>query len=1257
LPACASISVDSVPAANYLGDVRRAAVWQGGAFKLDVRETRLMWVKLNIALVVVCAAIPAVCSSAAERPSVEANVMLELPFTCKKSYADPFNEVELDAIFTAPDGAEVRVPTFWAGGQKWKVRYASPCLGVHRYRTECSDGSNAELHGQRGELEIVAYRGDNPLHMHGALGVASDRRHLEHADGTPFLWLADTWWMGLCDRLAWPEEFQALAADRRHKGFNVIQIVAGLYPDMPAFDERGRNEAGFPWEKDYARIRPEYFDAADRRLAHLVDAGLTPCVVGAWGYHLPWTGIARMKQHWRNLVARYGALPVVWCIAGEGEMPYYLSKDKEKDKALQRSGWTEIAAYVRKLDPFHRLITIHPVQSARQTVEDPGVLDFDMLQTGHGDRGSIPSTLRLVRASRAAWPAMPTINGEVCYEGILNTCYEDVQRYMVWSCLLSGNAGHTYGANGIWQLNREGKPYGLSPHGGTWGATPWNEAMKLPGSTQVGLAKRLLAEFDWPRFEQHPEWASCEVAPPQPWKYRQWIWTPEGHAAEDAPEGARYFRRVFEIPAGRAIARAELRAAADDKLAPFVNAHALGPHAGWNVAKRYDTLARWLKPGRNVLAIRAENGRAPAGKNPAGLLCRLEIEFVGGGSMAIDADTAWRVNQSEVTGWTEPAFDDRAWVRAASVAEYGAPPWGRVQETGADFSTPFAAGIPRRTRIVYAPAPHPITIHGLEGDVSYAASHFDPTSGERHAIGAARPDREGSWTVTAPKDAIDWVLVLEAQTERPDGRPVSLHPENSKYFLFRDRPLALVAASEHYGSVVNRAFDFNRYLADAADKKQTMTRTFLLFREQQSSRNPSSPIKPESPDYLAPYPRVGPGKAMDGEPQYDLDQWNGEYFSRLRQFLERASQLGIVVELTLFSNTYADGVWALNPLRAANNIQKVGDISWQEYTSLKNRALNERQFAYVEKIVRETSQFDNVYYEICNEPGGGMPDHVTPTDVDLWQAEVARVLRGELERRGRTHLVFASQAFSYTPKFTQELDASFAGPLADAVNVHPLPNTVLGGRAYMLGNFMSKELMLAEMAAFCRAAGRSAKPCVMDEDNAASLYRDPTGWTIHRKRAWMAAMSQAHYDFIDFSITVGSEEGTKASSAQIRTWMKHLSEFVHGFDFVHARPLPDWIDEKPQPLVSATLAVPGKYYAAYLADAREVSDPACGRPISGEIRFCLPEGNYQARFYSPTAGVRSPGLRVQGGSASITLDLPEFRHDLVIEVEMSDLDG
>src|SRR5579883_1401177 len=207
--------------------------------------------------------------------------------------------------------------------------------GRYTYRTVSSDSSNPDLHGQRGILEVSPYRGDNPLLKHGPLRVASDQRYFEHTDGTHFLWLGDTWWMGLCHRLRWPEDFQKLAADRASKGFTVVQIVAGLYPDMPPFDPRGANEAGFPWEENYARINPHYFDMADLRIRALVDRGLAPCIVGCWGYFMIFMGLRKIKQHWRNIVARWGAYPVFWCLAGEGTMPYYLSKNKEEDAADQ----------------------------------------------------------------------------------------------------------------------------------------------------------------------------------------------------------------------------------------------------------------------------------------------------------------------------------------------------------------------------------------------------------------------------------------------------------------------------------------------------------------------------------------------------------------------------------------------------------------------------------------------------------------------------------------------------------------------------------------------------------------------------------------------------------------------------------------------------------------------------------------------------------------------------------------------------------
>jgi len=430
-----------------------------------------------------------------------AHCVAEWSYSSGKAYANPFDEVELDVVFTDAQGHEQTVPAFWSGEQTWRVRYSPPVPGRYRYRTVASD--NGDLHGRHGVLEVADYQGDNPLQKHGPMRVAADQRHFEHADGTPFFWLGDTWWMGLCSRLRWPEGFQQLAADRVRKGFTVIQIIAGLYPDMPPFDPRGANEGGYPWEADYTRINPKYFDAADVRIQYLIECGLSPCIVACWGYFLPIMGVPKIKKHWRYLVARWGAYPVFWCLAGEGAMPYYLSKTKKEDIAAQKDGWTEVSRYVHSIDPYHHPVTIH---NGRSEVLDPTVLDFDLLQTGHSDRKSIPNTENLITSAQLKTPHLPVLAGEVCYEGIMEASRQEIQRFMFWTCILNGAGGHTYGANGIWQVNTREKPFGPSPHGRTWGDVPWDVASRLPGSQHIAYSKALLMRYPWWRFEPHSDW-------------------------------------------------------------------------------------------------------------------------------------------------------------------------------------------------------------------------------------------------------------------------------------------------------------------------------------------------------------------------------------------------------------------------------------------------------------------------------------------------------------------------------------------------------------------------------------------------------------------------------------------------------------------------------------------------------------------------------------------------------------------------------
>jgi hypothetical protein len=695
----------------------------------------------------------------------EANRMVELTLEATRTYPDPFNDVTLDVIFSDPKGRELRVPSFWAGGNTWKARYASPVIGTHRFHSECSVSDDRGLHGVAGQIEIRPYTGDNPLYIHGPLRVAPNRRYLEYSDHTPFFWLGDTWWMGLSHRLHWPEDFQKLAADRKEKGFNVIQIVAGLYPDMFPFDPRGANEAGFPWETNYTRIRPQYFDAADQRIEYLVGQGFTPCIVGAWGYFMPWMGVEKMKAHWRYLIARYGALPVVWCAAGEANLPWYLAKGFPYDDRQQVHQWTEVMRYLRATDPFHRLITVHPTGigrlSARHATDDLTLIDFDMLQTPHGQHEAVPTTVKTVRESYADRPVMPVIDGEASYEMLNGTIAAEWTRQMFWLCMMNGAAGHTYGANGIWQVNRRGDPHGASPHGGNYGAIPWDDAMNLPGSRQVGLGRKFLEHYAWQNFQPHPEWAEFADHSSLSLDASQWIWFPEGDPSRDAPAAKRFFRKAFVLPAGKTIESARLRVSADDRFTAELNGESLGGSTDWHVGRQFNDLARRLKPGTNVIAIAAENMPA-SGLNPAGMIAALEVGFADGGVLKLHSDDKWRCAKDNATQWDTVGFDESAWSAALEVCRYGDGPWGRLDQTSDPAYGPQVADIPGIVRITYVPLSEPVFMQGLVRRARYAAAYFDPVNGVRTALGIVQADNAGLWTCPPPIGVDhDWVLVLE----------------------------------------------------------------------------------------------------------------------------------------------------------------------------------------------------------------------------------------------------------------------------------------------------------------------------------------------------------------------------------------------------------------------------------------------------------------------------------------------------------------
>lgn len=423
-------------------------------------------------------------------------------------HADPWSALAPVALLTSPDGTSWRVPLFWNGGQAWIARVVADAPGTWQLHSICSE--DIGLHDQRAELIVspVAEAEVNPLLKHGPIRI--DGARFVHHDGTPFSWLGDTWWMLLSDRVRFPDDFTRLVDYRVAQGFTVVQLVVGFPPDITPFDGRDGNEGGTPWEPGYARINPGYFEAVDARLRTLIAHGIVPCLMGSWGYHLLFMGAERMAAHWRYMVARYAAWPVILSLAGEGAMPFYLSTDRAGDSERLRQAWPAITKQVRATDPWRRPLTLHPRSASWDDTLAPELLDFHMLQCGHMPQ-SPQFGVDLLATGRGRYPTLPIVQGEPPYEGHGGTNGPDTQRWCYWSTMLGGAAGYTYGAAGIFQANDRARPTGFRPDGGAFDRQTWDESLVLPGAQQVAMAHRLLIELGFAHCTPHPEWLHVDL--------------------------------------------------------------------------------------------------------------------------------------------------------------------------------------------------------------------------------------------------------------------------------------------------------------------------------------------------------------------------------------------------------------------------------------------------------------------------------------------------------------------------------------------------------------------------------------------------------------------------------------------------------------------------------------------------------------------------------------------------------------------------
>ncbi|MBI5008946.1 MAG: hypothetical protein HZB98_04725, partial [Bacteroidia bacterium] len=184
------------------------------------------------------------------------------------------------------------------------------------------------------------------------------------------------------------------------------------------------------------------------------------------------------------------------------------------------------------------------------------------------------------------------------------------------------------------------------------------------------------------------------------------------------------------------------------------------------------------------------------------------------------------------------------------------------------------------------------------------------------------------------------LLASCTSTELP--KPLSVHPDNPHYFLFRHNPTVLIGSTEHYGAVMNLDFDYVKYLDELAACGLNITRTFTGVYVEPSGafgikKNTMAPA-PER--YIAPWARSSEPGYSNGGNKFDLNRWDEAYFTRLKDFIAEAGKRNIVVELDLFSCIYDTIQWKLSPLYYSNNINNMQIIKdWKEVLSLRQPEL------------------------------------------------------------------------------------------------------------------------------------------------------------------------------------------------------------------------------------------------------------------------------------------------------------------------------
>jgi hypothetical protein len=391
------------------------------------------------------------------------------------------------------------------------------------------------------------------------------------------------------------------------------------------------------------------------------------------------------------------------------------------------------------------------------------------------------------------------------------------------------------------------------------------------------------------------------------------------------------------------------------------------------------------------------------------------------------------------------------------------------------------------------------------------------------------------------------------------AQPLALYTDNPRYFAYKDQPIVLVGSGEHYGAVLNPDFDYKTYFVTLKKAGINYTRIFTgQYAESYDPGTfgiPKNTLGPAKGRLRTPYPRSNEDGYIFGGNKFDLSRWDEQYWKRLKDVVATAQTNGVIVEITLFTSLYTDDGWRSSPLCAEANLGQTEEVVKNEAFTLKNKRIVAYQSLFVKRMARELNEFDNVLYEIQNEPwaDGGVRgeevkqrDTIAPAHAEAWQKNV-----------------------EYANPDRMAWQMHMAQVLHDAESALPKKHLIARNHANFRGKIGQKD-QHASVYHFHYAHPNAVtdnwhlgQPICCDETGFNGTGDDP-----YRRQAWRFFLAGgAMFNHLDYSFTVEHPDGTDQQDApgggspKLRQQLAYLKETLTNERIWEMAPMPDIVQK------------------------------------------------------------------------------------------------